>query len=394
MGRVVVITGGTSGIGLQLKESFVKNGDTVLTFSTRELDDPNHYSGSVGHEIKVRQVFNDIHEKYGKIDMLINCAGIGMCGITEHVSTENIMKLVEVNYLGTLYCIRSALQYMDVGARIVNLSSAMALFPVPFKSIYGSLKSAILNLSLSLRMELKPLGIDVVAICPGDTKTEFTKNRIIEPETSEKYGDLLKTSMQKAEQRDSKRMPCEEVSEKIYKLVNLKKTKPFYIIGGKYKFWYFLSRFAPKSALLNVIARKMGGKMTEDVKKTLKIQAKAEKEELKKQALAKKEQEKQQSLEQMSKGFEVEEVESITTETTEINEESSKVSEIEKVDDVKEVSEEQQNEESEQESDFSENEEMKDSEGVKGEAESTPASKAGTLSSLLSKMTNSHKDDE
>ena len=61
MGRIIVITGGTSGIGLALKELFDKNGDTVITFSTRELDDVNHYSGSVSHEIKVKQVFNDLN---------------------------------------------------------------------------------------------------------------------------------------------------------------------------------------------------------------------------------------------------------------------------------------------------------------------------------------------
>lgn len=261
MSRTIVITGGTSGIGLALKELFEKNGDTVITFSIDEAANSNHYQGSVSHEIKVNQVFNDIHEKYGAIDMLINCAGFGMSAITEIAPMEKIRDLVDVNFFGTLYCTRAALKYMNAGARIVNLSSAMALFPVPFKSIYGAAKSAVLSLSMSMKMELAPAGIDVVAICPGDTKTNFTKNRIKEFETTERYGDRLKTSTEKNDSKENKRMSVKFVANQIYKLVNKKKTKPFYIVGGKYKFLYFLTRLTPKSLLINMTGKKMGGKM-------------------------------------------------------------------------------------------------------------------------------------
>lgn len=270
MGKIIVITGGTSGIGLSLKTLFEQKGDTVLTISLDEINDKNHYCGSVSHEIKVKQIFNDIHERFGKIDMLINCAGIGMSGITEIIPTEQIQRLTEVNYYGTLYCIRSALPYMEKGARIVNLSSAMALFPVPFRSIYGSVKSAVLNLSMSLRMELAPLGIDVVAFCPGNTKTNFTKNRIKDFETTPRYGDRLKTATEKSDNNEDKRMSGKYVAGKIFKFINRKKTKPFYIIGGKYKFLYFLTNITPKSVLLKFTAKFMGGKMSESENKKTK----------------------------------------------------------------------------------------------------------------------------
>ena len=261
MSRTIVITGGTSGIGLALKELFEKNGDTVLTFSIDEAASTNHYQGSVSHEIKVNQVFNDIHEKHGSIDMLINCAGFGMSAITEIAPMEKIRDLVDVNFFGTIYCTRAALRYMSAGARIVNLSSAMALFPVPFKSIYGAAKSAVLSLSMSMKMELAPAGIDVVAICPGDTKTNFSKNRIKEFETTERYGDRLKTAMEHHDAKESKRMPVDFVANQIFKIVNKKTTKPFYIVGGKYKFLYFLTRLTPKSLLINMTGKKLGGRM-------------------------------------------------------------------------------------------------------------------------------------
>ena len=265
MARIVVITGASSGIGLELKKLFTDNGDTVLTISRSEGDD-HHYMADVSHEIKIRQVFNDIKEKYGKIDILINNAGVGMSGVTELLPLEDIEKVVNVNLYGVLHCIRSALPLMSEGSKIINMSSAMALFPVPFRAIYGAIKSAILNLSFSLRMELMPLGIDVTAICPGDIKTNFTANRFKHFETNERYGDRIRTATEKNDGREDKRMPSEKCGVKIFKILNKTKLKPFYIIGGKYKFLYFLTKITPKSMLLNITASLMNGKYEEKKK--------------------------------------------------------------------------------------------------------------------------------
>ncbi len=264
MGKIIVITGGTSGIGLGLKERFESAGDNVITFSLDKSNDPNHYEGSVSDETRVNEVFTDIHERFGFIDMLINCAGFGMNAITEIVPTDKMNAVFDVNVNGTLYCTRAALPIMTSGARIVNMSSAMALFPVPFKSFYGAAKSAIMSLSFSLRMELAPVGIDVVVFCPGDTKTNFSKNRVKEFQTNDRYGDRLKTACEHHDKKEDSRMSAEYVVGKIYKAITKKKTKPFYIIGNKYKFLYFLTRITPKSLLLNITGKKLGGKMVAD----------------------------------------------------------------------------------------------------------------------------------
>lgn len=279
MGRVVVITGGTSGIGLCLKELFEKNGDTVLTFSIDEIENENHYVGSVSHDIKVRQVFNDIHERFGNIDILINNAGIGMSAITEIAPMEDIRNVMDINFFGTLYCTRAALPHMNSGSRIINMSSAMALFPVPFRSIYGSAKAAVLNLSQSMRMELAPLGIDVVAICPGDTKTNFTKSRLKDFTTTERYGDRLETATLSSDAREEKRMTPEYVAGEIFKVINKKKTRPFYIIGGKYKGLYFLTRLTSRNLLLKQTAKLLGGVEKKPEPKQKKIKEKKVKED-------------------------------------------------------------------------------------------------------------------
>lgn len=261
MEKIIVITGGTSGIGLELKNLFEKRGDTVLTISTRAIPENNrHYSCSVSDEINIKKIIDQIGSTYGHIDMLINNAGFGMSGISELLPSEKIKDLTEVNYYGTLYTIQAGLKYMSKGAKIINMSSAMALFPVPFRAIYGSVKSAVLTLSYSLRMELKPLGIDVVAICPGDIKTNFTKNRIKEFDSTPKYGDRLKKATTKSDSREEKRMSGTKCAKLIFKKINKKKCKPMYIIGGKYKLLYFLTNITPKSLLLNITEKLYGGR--------------------------------------------------------------------------------------------------------------------------------------
>ena len=260
MDKVVVITGGTSGIGLDLKNLFLQNGDKVFVLSNMEVEEENHYYCDISNDLKVRQIINDIGQKCGKIDILINCAGFGMSAITELVPFEQIEKLNNVNYYGTLYTIRASLPFMDKGSKIINIASAMALFPVPFRAIYASVKSAVLTLSYALRMELKPLGIDVVAFCPGDIKTNFTKNRVKEFETTERYGNRLATATEKSDSREDKRIPSIVCAKAMFKQINKNKTKPMYIIGGKYKFLYFLTRITPKSWLLGITNKLYGGK--------------------------------------------------------------------------------------------------------------------------------------
>lgn len=260
MNKIIVITGGTSGIGLELKKNFERCGDKVITISTRETREELHYSGSVSDEKRMSEVIESIGLKFGHIDTLILNAGFGMSGITELVPSEKIRDLTEVNYYGVLYPLRSALKYMGKDSRVAIVSSAMALFPVPFRGIYGSVKSAVLSLSFALRMELAPQGIDVVAFCPGDIKTNFTANRIKEFETNERYGTRLESATTKSDSREDKRMSAETCGRKMFKLVTKKKSKPFYIIGAKYKVLYFFTRLTPKSWLLGITNKLYGGK--------------------------------------------------------------------------------------------------------------------------------------
>ena len=258
-GKIVVITGGTSGIGLELCKIYRDKGATVITISRNGEVSPTHYNCDVSIESQVNETVDKLASIYGKIDVLILSAGFGMSGITELLPTDDFKSLTEVNYYGTLYFIRSALKYMEKGSKIVTLSSAMALFPIPFRAIYGSVKSAVLSLSFSLKMELAPLGIEVTSICPGNIKTNFTANRIKNFQTSDRYGNRFKSATLKNDTKEDKRIKADSCAKEIYSKIKKKKCKPFYIIGAKYKFLYFLSRITPKSWLLKFTAKLYDG---------------------------------------------------------------------------------------------------------------------------------------
>ena len=261
MNKIVVITGATSGIGLLSADLFRKDGDTVITLANMGGEGIDNYMYcDVSNENNIKECMAAIGEKYGRIDVLVNNAGYGLNGVLELIPTEKIVKQFEVNVYGVINCTRYALPYMKKGSKVINMSSCMALFPMPYRSMYAASKSAVLTMSFSQRNELKACGIDVVALCPGNIRTNFTKNKAVVLETNERYGDAPLKAQQRldSEKADQKRMDPIKVAKVVFKVANKKRTKPFYIISAKMQCLYFVSRFVPKSWLIDAIGSVTG----------------------------------------------------------------------------------------------------------------------------------------
>ena len=254
MNKTIVITGTTSGMGQSLKKKFIQCGDTVISLSKNE---PNptitDLQCDISDEARVIECFQHISSNFGEIDMLINNAGFGLSGATELIPSEEIRSLFDVNYFGALYCIKNAIPLMKKGAKIINISSACALFPLPYRTQYCASKAAISMLSFGLRMELRPSGIDVCAICPGDTKTNFTKNRKKINITNERYGESVVSSANYVDKKEDKRMSVDSVVSKIFKTANKKKLPAQKIIGAKYHFFYICSRIIPVGPFIKIL---------------------------------------------------------------------------------------------------------------------------------------------
>ena len=203
----------------------------------------------------LKEIFSDIANKYGHIDILVNCAGFGLSGAIELIPESQIQKEYDVNVLGTVYAIQLALPIMSEKAKIINISSACALFPLPFRAYYCSSKAAVSMLSDCLRMELCKTKIQSTAICPCDIKTNFTKNRQKDYQTNERYKDAIRLSAERIDSREDKRMSVEKAVKIMTKIINKKKLKPQYVMGARNKFLYQVQKFFPKSLVLKVMTK-------------------------------------------------------------------------------------------------------------------------------------------
>lgn len=250
--RKIVITGASSGIGLGLKQYFEKLGDVVIDIS---LDGKDYQCDVSDHKV-LKEAFDDIYKNHGEIDMLVTCAGYGISGAIELLDEEAAKKQCDVNFFGTTNACKYAIPMMKPKGKIIMLASAQSLFPIPFKAYYGASKAAVDMFAQSLKMELSQTKIQVTSICPGDIRTNFTKNRVKVYETNERYGQSIKLSTQPSEKSEKKRMSPEYAIKKIAKICEKRHLKPRYIVGCKYKLFNLGRKLFPIS-IVNKVIQKM-----------------------------------------------------------------------------------------------------------------------------------------
>lgn len=187
---VVVITGGTRGIGAAAVRRFAKNGDRVyFIYENRQdlAEAMTEETGAVGYmcdvtdEARVKEVFQEI----GDIDVLVNNAGIVDYGPINWVSAETFRRVLDVNVTGMFLCCREALGGMLKKHRgaIVNLTSMWGRVGSSCEVAYSASKGAVIAMTKALSKELGPSGIRVNAVAPGVILTDMCKN--VDPEIME-----------------------------------------------------------------------------------------------------------------------------------------------------------------------------------------------------------------
>lgn len=190
-GKVVIITGASSGIGKETAKIFAKVGCKVV-LASRNLENLN----KVADEIKVFNpgvlvVQTDVADfksldvlveqtlkSFGKIDILINNAGFGIYGWFHQTPFEEIERIMKVNFLGSAYLTYKVLPFMikQGGGVVVNISSVVGKRGVSGMSIYSASKFALTGLTEALRVEYKKLGVHFIGVHPGTTDTKFFEN--------------------------------------------------------------------------------------------------------------------------------------------------------------------------------------------------------------------------
>jgi NAD(P)-dependent dehydrogenase (short-subunit alcohol dehydrogenase family) len=191
---VAIVTGGGMGLGEALCEELARRGAMVVVAdvdgdAARQVAGRLEQSGrpalavriDVADEAEVAQLIESTVAEYGRVDYMINNAGIAIGGDSRDLSMQQWRRVLDVDLLGVVYGTVHAYQVMarQGHGHIVNISSLSGLVPQPGNVPYCTSKHGIVGLSLSLRAEGADLGVKVSAACPGDMKTKIYDNMVV-----------------------------------------------------------------------------------------------------------------------------------------------------------------------------------------------------------------------
>jgi 3-hydroxybutyrate dehydrogenase len=195
IGKSVVITGSTSGIGLGIARSFAAEGANVMLNGLGDADEIEQLRSGIESDYKVKVVYSpadmtrpveiadmiaQAQRELGGVDVLVNNAGIQHVAPIDEFPPEKWDQIIAVNLTSAFHTTRTALPLMKAArwGRIINIASAHGLIASPFKSAYIAAKHGIVGLTKTVALETAEQGITCNAICPGWVKTPLVDNQI------------------------------------------------------------------------------------------------------------------------------------------------------------------------------------------------------------------------
>jgi 2-keto-3-deoxy-L-fuconate dehydrogenase len=175
-GKRALVTGGASGIGLGTARLLAAEGARVAVLDVASPPDGLHYAkADVTDDAAVRDAVAGVVERFGGLDVLVNCAGIGAQGGVEANSDEEWHRVFDVNVVGMVRVTRACLPALRASssAVIVNVGSIAATAGLPNRALYSATKGGVLSLTLAMAADLLPDGIRVAAVNPGTADTPW-----------------------------------------------------------------------------------------------------------------------------------------------------------------------------------------------------------------------------
>ena len=249
MSPVAIVTGGSSGIGRETALALRERGCRVYELSRRDAaaEGVTHLRCDVSDEAQFAAAVAEVRAREGRVDILVNNAGFGISGAAEFTENADAKRLLDVNLFGMVNGCRAVIPVMreQGGGRIVNLSSVAAPCAIPFQTWYSVSKSAVLTYSAALANELRPFGIGVTAILPGDIRTGFTAAREKDTAGDALYGGRISRGVATMEHDEQNGMSPAAAGRRIAAVALKKSVKPEYTIGFKYQFFVLLARLLP-----------------------------------------------------------------------------------------------------------------------------------------------------
>ncbi len=263
-GKVVLITGASSGIGQACARRLARRGYQVFGTSRRPqagAEGPfEMIAMDVADETSVRQGVATVLAQAGSLDAVVNNAGFGFGGAVEDTSIDEAREIFETNFFGMLRVCAAVLPHMRErrAGFIVNVSSLGGLIALPFQGMYSATKFAMEASSEALRMEVRPFGIHVVLIEPGDTRTDFTANRrrTQSSQAGSPYADSMQRALAVVEHDEQTGTSPEEVARLLERILRSRSPRLRYSVGSaSQRFAVVARKWLPGALFESVLAR-------------------------------------------------------------------------------------------------------------------------------------------
>jgi len=247
--KIVLVTGGSSGLGRIIAETFFRAG-AKLALVALEQSDVEKAAAEIGGETlpihaditrqeDVDRIFETVKSRFAQLDVLVNNAGRSMRGKALNTTPEQFQALFDLNVLGTIRCTRAAVpMLLERRGHVVNIGSLAAKSATKYVGAYPVSKFAVAAYSQQLRLELGPEGLHVLLVCPGPIRRENERLYPLEglediPESARQPGAGVKVG----------RIDPNSLAQKI--LTYCERRKPELVVPGKARILFALSQLMP-----------------------------------------------------------------------------------------------------------------------------------------------------
>lgn len=263
MSQVILITGGSSGIGKAIGELLHEKGYKVYGTSRDSSRYPDSVFPLINMDLidsdSISNAIADLIRQAGKIDILINNAGVGITGPLEETPVKEVHYAMQVNLYGPMQVINAVLPYMrkQKNGRILNITSIAGFMGLPYRGIYSASKGALGVLTETYRLELKRFGIEMCSVAPGDFATNIAAGRYHAPVRDDSpYKEIYAESLKMMDEHVDKGNDPKQMAEAVYKILQKKKLKIHYKVGDSLqKLSTILKRILPGTVYEKMLAK-------------------------------------------------------------------------------------------------------------------------------------------
>ena len=251
--KVVLITGGSSGIGRTTGAFLASKGFKVYG-TTRDLTRHANFNDFTLLELDVKnaetiqKAVNHIISKEGRLDVLINNAGVGITGPIEETPVDEINKVFDTNLNGPIRMMQAVLPQMRKQSHgiIINITSIAGYMGLPFRGIYSATKSSLELVTEALRMETRAFGVTVVNLAPGDFATNIASGRYHAPVLKDSPYAAYATTLNSINEDVASAQDPILVAKSVLSIIQTRNPKGHYLVGTfMQRLSVFLKRILP-----------------------------------------------------------------------------------------------------------------------------------------------------